>query len=474
MTSSDTELRGGRGAAFVALAVALVLGGCGASAVPAVSPAPAAARASPAGPAASPPGSSSGDAVSSPSAQATPAGPSPSDGVVGPASSTRAEIARLQALVAADPTNADAQRDLGFALAQRVRETADPSLYAPATDAFEAARKLNPDDALALAGIAGVQLGKHQFATALTTARDALKLSPSLVPAHAAEVDALVELGRYDDADRAARTMFGLSADLTTLARVSYLAELRGHLSAAVAAMREAVASPGLAPENTAYVDALLGNLLVYTGHPVDAGAAYDAALALVPNHAPSLAGEGRLAVAAGHLDDAIDLFGRAAAVVPLPEYVIALGDAQSAAGKTADATRSYDLARAEIHLFEAAGVVVDVDLALLEADHGDPAAALEHAKAGLAATPTVRASDALAWALHRLGRDREAKEYVADALRLGSVDPLIRYHAGAIEAALGDRSAARRDLRLALATDGGFSATGAAEARRILQTLGG
>ena len=450
----------GRVVAMAGLAV--VMAACGGPADPVASAAPALARASPS------PGGEPGpsrDPTASAAASATaPVATSP----------TVAEIARLKALVTADPNDADAQRDLGFALAQRVRETADPSLYAPAMDAFQAALRLHPDDAPALVGVAGIQLGKHEFADGLVTARKALSLSPSLVAAHAAEVDALVELGRYDDADTAAGIMFGLSADLSTLARVSYLAELRGRLPAALAAMRAAAASPGLAPENSAYVDALLGNLLVATGDPKGAAAAYRSALDLVPNHAPSLAGEGRLAVAAGHLDEAIERFGEAAAIVPLPEYVIALGDAQATAGRTEAAARSYDLARAEIQLFKAAGVVVDVDLALFEADHGDPAAALRYATAAYAATPTVRAADAVAWALHRLGRDREALAHATEALRLGSIDPLLRYHAGAIEAALGKDGDARRDLDLALATDPGFSATGAAEARRLLATLNG
>jgi tetratricopeptide (TPR) repeat protein len=376
--------------------------------------------------------------------------------------------------VAADPSDADSQRDLGFALAQRVRETADPSLYAPATAAFEAALEERPDDAIALVGVAGIQLGKHEFAAGLATARNAIGLSPSLVAAHAAEVDALVELGRYDEADDAAGVMLGLRADISTLARVSYLAELRGRLPAALTAMRQAAASPGVAPENTAYVDALLGNLLVYSGDLSAASDSYGAGLALVPDHAPSLAGEGRLAVGAGRLDEAIVLFERAAAIVPLPEYVVALGDAQTAAGRLDDAAKSYDLARAEIRLFQAAGVVVDVDLALLEADHGDPGAALDHATAAYKATPTIRAADAVAWALHRLGRDSEAARLSKEALRLGSIDPILRYHAGAIEAALGNTKAARRDLELALTTDAGFSATAAAEARRLLGTLPG
>jgi tetratricopeptide (TPR) repeat protein len=411
-----------------------------------------------------------------PSPVASPAAATPRPVVApppAPLSPTVAAIERLRAAVSADPADADAQRDLGLALAQRVRETADPALYGPALAAFDAALRLEPDDARTLAGIAGVQLGKHEFGAALATAEEAIERSPSLVAAHAARVDALVELGRYDEADAAAGVMLGLAADLTTLARVSYLAELRGRLPAALAAMRAAAAAPGLAPENSAYVSALVGNLLVASGDRAAAAEAYEAGIALVPDHPPSLAGLGRLAVGAGRLEEAIARFERAAAVVPLPEYVLSLGDAQAAAGRTAAAERSFDLARAEIQLFRAAGVVVDVDLALFEADHGDPAAALRDAVAAFEAAPTIRAADARAWALHRLGRDRDAKPFVEEALRLGSRDALLRYHAGAIEAALGDVMTARRDLELALATDAGFSATGAAEARRLLETLG-
>jgi tetratricopeptide (TPR) repeat protein len=385
---------------------------------------------------------------------------------------TVAEIARLQAAVATDPDDAASQRDLGLALIQRIRETADPSLYAPAAAALETARRLAPDDALVLVGLGGLQLGKHEFAKALVTGHAAVALSPNLATAHAVVVDALVELGRYDEADAAANAMLGIATDLSTLSRVSYLAELRGKLGIALAAIRHAAGSPGLPPENLAFADALLGNLLVYTGDPDGAVDAYARARALVPAHAPSLAGEARLAVAADRLDDAIALYQRAADILPLPEYVISLAETQLAAGQRDAAARNLKLAEAEIALFRASGVVVDLDLALFEADHGDLKAALRYAQAAYDATPTVRAADALGWALHRLGREREAEKRAREALRLGSRDPLFRYHAGAIEAALGKVGAARRDLRLALDTDPGFSATGAAEARRILATL--
>ena len=398
----------------------------------------------------------------------TPASPAPAAG-----SATADQVARLRAAIDADPSDAAAQRDLGFALLQRVRETADPALYAPAEAAFKRARNQAPDDPLVLVGIGSLQLGKHEFAAALETARRAIDMAPRSAVARAIEVDALVELGRYDEADDAAAAMLALGSDLTTLSRVSYLAELHGKLDVAVTAMREATKSEGVAPENLAFTHVQLGNLLVYSGDPVAAAKEYERALALVPGHAPALAGQGRLAVANGRLDEAISFFRQAADVVPLPEYVIALADVQAAAGRADDAARSVDLAGAEIQLFEATGVTVDLDLALFEADHGDPERALEFARGAYKATPNIRAADAQAWALHQLGRDRHARQWSDEALRLGSRDPLLRFHAGAIAAALGDDDAARRDLELALSTDAGFSATHSAEARRLLATLG-
>jgi len=385
------------------------------------------------------------------------------------ATSTVAQIAALRDQLAENPDDAATLRDLGLALLQRVRETADPSLYAQAEEALERARAIDPDDALILVGIGGLQLGRHDFADALVTAEDALELAPGMAAAHAVKVDALVELGRYDEATNAASALLAIRVDLASLARVSYLRELHGNLDGAIAAMRQAAESPALAPENTAYVRTLLGNLLVYAGRPDEARIEYEAVLAATPDHAAAIAGLGRLAVGRGDLDEAIERFEQASAILPLPEYVIALGEAREASGDTDDASASYDLARAETQLFVAAGVDVDLELALFEADHGDPARAVELAEAAYATRQTVRTADALAWAYHRAGRAADAKRLSEEALRLGTRDPLLRYHAGMIAAAAGDAPTAREDLDAAIRIDPGFSATGVAAARQAL-----
>lgn len=372
-----------------------------------------------------------------------------------------------------DPNDSEAQLQLGLALLQRIRETADPSLYAPAEAALRSARRLRPDDPLPLVGLGGILLGKHEFADALRIGQRAEELDPSSTGAGAIVVDAYIELGRYKDASAAVDRLVARSADLTSLARLSYARELHGDLPGALEAMQRAAAAPGLAPENTAFALALVGQLQQQNGKPDLARQAYEAALRLVPQHAPSLAGLGRLAVAAGDLDAARRYFEQAVDILPTPEYVIALGETLEAAGEAADAAKQYDLARAEIGLLQASGVVVDLDLALFEADHGDAARALVLAETAYAATPTVRAADALGWALHRAGRDDEAWARAEEALRLSSRDPRFHYHAGAIALARGDNVGARRHLEAALATDPGFSATDVIEARRLLDQLG-
>lgn len=390
-------------------------------------------------------------------------------------SSTPGQIDALISRIKANPQDGPAYRDLGHAFIQWFRETADPTLLGRAGESFEKARGLLGDDPMILVGEGSLLLSRHEFEKARTVGLRAVVAAPGLAPAQAVIVDALVELGRYDDAIEAAARLEALSrGDLPTLARASYIRELYGDLEGALDTMRRAAlyGSMSAQPENVAYVLVIVGNLQVATGNPAAALGAYDLALERFPNYAAALAAKGRLAVGRGDLDEAAQFFEQASAILPLPEYVVALGEIQEAAGLNVKSRDSYALARAETQLFQASGVVVDLELALFEADHGDAQKALTFAEAAYANRPNVKAADALAWALFKNGRTEEAGQRSEEALRIGTRDPLMRYHAGAIAAASGRNDEARGFLTEALAIDAGWSATGAADARKILSTL--
>ena len=252
-------------------------------------------------------------------------------------------------------------------------------------------------------------------------------------------------------------------------------------------------------PENVAAVRTLLGDLELARGRLAAARHAYAAALSALPGHIPARAGRARLAAviafaapsraaidrrgvpnrASSHrrdwvtshdLDLAIARWRRVVARLPLPEYAVALGEAELAAGRRAAARRDLALVRAQQRLLAGAGVGTDVEMALFEADHGDPQRGLGLARRAWANAPSVRSADAVGWALTRSGRPVAGLEWAQRALKLGSVDPLFRFHAGMAAVAAGDRAGGRRELRTALAHG---LATRPWQAQRALRELG-
>jgi len=260
--------------------------------------------------------------------------------------------------------------------------------------------------------------------------------------------------------------------DLAAYARVSYFRELHGDLRGAVAAMQLAVSAGSGTAENTAYVQALLGDLEFARGRVPAASLAYRQALALVPGYPPAAVGLARVESARGELGAATRRLTRVVARLPLPQYVVALGETEQAAGRPAGARRDLALVRVEQRLLAANGVNTDVDLALFEADHGSPARAVTLARRAWAEAPSVRSADALGWSLTRAGHPRTGARWARRALRLGSRDAMFLFHAGMAARGAGERAQARRLFARSLALNPRFSALYAPRARRALEAL--
>ena len=311
---------------------------------------------------------------------------------------------------------------------------------------------------------------QHQFSDALTWGKKARPLNPSLARTYGVIGDAQIELGQYPEAILTFQQMVNLRPDLSSYARVSYARELFGDLEGAVEMMQKAIVAGGGYPENTAYLRVQLAGLYFTRGDLAAAAQENTEALRVVPEYAPALAGLGRVDAARGNYRTAIGRYQQAVNRMPLPEYVIALGDIQEAAGFPADAARSFDLARVQNRLYTANGVDIDVELALFEADHGgDLTRTLALARSAMDRRPSIRAADTLAWTLSQSGEHRAAQPLMQQALRLGTQDPLLFFHAGMIAHRLGDTDAARNYLAQAIALNPRFSVRYAALAQQTL-----
>jgi tetratricopeptide (TPR) repeat protein len=364
---------------------------------------------------------------------------------------------------------------LGQAYLQKSRETGDPGYYPKAETLFQQALDRDGDDVDAMVGLGTLALARHQFAVALDWGEQARALAPYHAAAYGVIGDAQVELGRYDEAIETIQAMVDLRPDLSSYSRVSYLRELMGNREGALVAMEQAATAGSGYAENVAWVLVQLGNLRFDGGDLAGATSEYAAALAALPGYAPALAGQGRAAAAEGDLDRAAELYAEAVRSIPLPEYVVAYGDVLSAAGRQDEAKAQYALVEAIQRLYAANGVDTDLELALYTADHGrleDLPRAVQQARAQVAARPSILAWDILAWTLYRSGDLDGAAAASKEALRLGTQNALMHFHAGMIAAARGETAEAITSLESALALNPHFSVRYASEARATLERL--
>jgi predicted Zn-dependent protease len=386
-------------------------------------------------------------------------------------------VAQLEAATRHDPANAGAWTSLGSAYIRRAAQ-GDPSFYDLAQRAFDRADALAPRSPATQLGRGALALARHQFSDALVIAQRALERDSHDPDALVTKTDADVELGHYDDAEADLQTLLARKPSLAAFARVSYLRELHGDIDGAVVAMRQARVAGANSPLDTADVTTFLGDLEMNRGEPRAALAEYERALAAVPKHTLATLGQARAFAAVGRDDDAIRVLDALVDRVPLPAAAELLGDLHAKRGDRAGATDAYGLVRATTRLQQASGVVVDLELARFEADH---ARAPEAAQRALSLARTtyrerpdnVYAADVLAWSELRTGDAAAARPLVDRALRLGTRDAALHYHAAAVLHATGEDVRARRELASAFATNPWFTYAQRADATALARTLG-
>jgi len=381
---------------------------------------------------------------------------------------TAGTVSRLEETVAEGGTDARSLSLLGLAYLQRARETADASYYPRAQSALGRAGRLDRRDPVAVTGLASLAASRHQFRESLRLARRAVVLAPDTARGYGVVGDALVELGRYDEAFRAFERMVELKPSLAGYARVAYARELLGRPRQALEAMELALDASGNVPEPTAWTLVEIGKLHFSLGELTQARQAFRSALAVLPGYPFALDGLAKAEAARGRSARAVRLAQRATEAVPLPQFVATLADLYSVRGDRARAREQIELIGAIERLQASNGVNSDLELALFRIDHGIRLGeTLDLARKARAARPSIHGDDVLAWALARNGHCEEALAYSKRSLRLGTRDASFAFHRGMIERCLGRTAEARAWFRRAVDLNPHFSLLWSATARR-------
>ena len=382
-------------------------------------------------------------------------------------------IFRARQTIEKMPGKSEGYNQLAAAYMQKARETSEFAFNADADEAIKRSLAIEPDNYDALKLRAKLQLTYHRFNEALETARRAQAFRTDDHDVWGQITDALVELGDYEGAVKSAQKMVDLRPDSSSYARVSYLRSLHGDTEGAIQAMVAAVkaANPN-DREGVAWCHVQLGNELLNAGKLDAAEKQFDEALRTFTDHGLGLEGKARARMAYGDLQGAVVIYEREQSKEPSADAAQALGGLYTLLG-------NHDAAKHEFENFE----TLERENAALERswrhmlnfwlDHDrNLEEALTLASREYESRKDIFTCDSLAWALYKNGRLGDAEKLIKEALRTGTKDARINYHAGLIFKGLNLRNKAAHHLRLGAALNSSFDPAQSQAALKMLAEL--
>ncbi|MGC2302375.1 tetratricopeptide repeat protein [Candidatus Binatus sp.] len=370
------------------------------------------------------------------------------------------DILLLQRILKQRP-DPDLYYRLGDLYVQKGRQTGDITYFNLGGNSLREALKLQPDLAPAHRHLAFVLYSLHDFAGATAEAHQAIKLDPNDSYAYGVLGDAQFETGEYPEAADTYSRMVAINGDLYSYSRRSGLETIQGESDLAVADLNRAIDAgirAGEPPEAVAWAQYTLAQDFFLLGRLDDANRLGEASLKTFPNYHRALAILGQVSAAKLKLDRSADFYRRAIAVIPLPEYAVALADVYTKMGRQRDAELQRKLVEFIARLSVLNRVLYNRVLVDYYADHDiNHKQAVELAAGEYAIRKDIYGEDALAWALYRDGQAAKALPHIVAALRFRTADARLYFHAGMIYKAVGQTNEARSNLKQALAINSHF-----------------
>lgn len=385
------------------------------------------------------------------------------------------QIRTWKKALAMDSQSAMALGQLAALYMQRARETGDDHNYVIAEDYARRSVKLRVNrNGPSFVTLAGALLAQHRFVEADSIVTQLVKDGAGVPEYTSMSAEIKLELGQYD----AARTVFDSlhvqRSHLSIAPRVARWMELNGNSAGArkvlYDALTEAKKRRDLPIEQLAWFELRVGDIEMRNGRMNGARTALEDGLKVSPNDYRLLAAMSKLEAVEGNPKKAIEFGERAMAIKLDPATLGTIGDAYAATGDTAQAAeyfRTMEVAVAgQLGPYHRAW-----SLFLLDHNRRIPEV-LKNVQGELVSRKDIYGYDLLAWALHKSGRDAEAQMAMKSALRLGTQDAMLFYHAGMIEHSLRNDVSARAYLERALAVNAHFHPTQPDEVRALIGTM--
>ncbi len=376
-----------------------------------------------------------------------------------------------------DPQDYYYHSKLGELYIQKGREVGGIDNYNNAEQALMRAVELNPGDYRVYLHLGRVSSYKHDFHKTLEYADKAIELRADKAATYALKGDAHLELGAYDETLKAYALMLYLDPGFDSYTRVSRIRFLIGDTAGAIKAMEQAIDSArrlDLPEENMAWAEVMMGSLYFDSGEPEKAEIYYRNALVLFEDYYLALEHLGELYLQSGEYGKAASFYRQAIDVSPKPEYYLALGDVYTELGDKVRSQQFYSKAQEQYEIYRLEGIKGHSrELILHYADNNKNLdRALELALLDSKDNEDIYAYDTLAWVYYKIGDLAKAEDAMNKALRLGTQDALLYYHAGMILYKQDNVAKAKEYLGLAVSSNQQFDDSKASEARAALMEI--
>lgn len=385
------------------------------------------------------------------------------------------QITTWKKALAMDSTSAMALGQLGALYMQRARETGDDQNYVVAEQYARRSADLRINrNGATFVTLAGALLAQHRFVEADSIVSNLVKNEPGVPQYTSMYGEIKIELGQYDLARAVFDSLHTQRTHLSIAPRLARWMELNGNTDGArkvlYAALAEAKTRRDLPLEQIAWFELRVGDIEMRNGRMNGARKALDDGLTVQPNDYRLLAAMSKLEAVEGNPKKAIDYGERAMAIKLDPATLGTIGDAYAATGDSINAEQYFKTMEVAV-----AGQLGPYhrawSLFLLDHNRRVPEV-LNNVQEELVSRKDIYGYDLLAWALHKSGRNAEAKTAMKSALKLGTRDAMMFYHAGMIERSLGDNAAARAYLEKAMAVNPHFHPTQPGEIRSVLKAM--
>ncbi|MEO6182895.1 MAG: tetratricopeptide repeat protein [Verrucomicrobiota bacterium] len=344
------------------------------------------------------------------------------------------EISELQQKIKTSPIPAPLLERLGWLFVAKARTANDPGFYNLVKQTALCLEAHEPDSTAALLLRGHALQSLHNFKEAEPIARTLVKKRGTSFD-YGLLGDILMDRGRMAQGIEAYQKMMELKPDLHSYTRAAHARWLKGDVEGAAELISMATdAGSSRNAEATAWSYTRRAAYELQLGNLSESFSAVNAALQLEPDYAAALFFQGRIELAQGQTNNAIDSLTRAVKLNALPEYQWVLADVLILAGKKTES------AAVELKLNKRGAQEDPRTFALYLATRREkPEVALKLVERELTERADIFTHDALAWALHAAGKFSEARTQSDLALSEGTEDARLFFHAAVIAQAVGN-----------------------------------